>query len=51
MVGLGEYSGGELALEGVLYDIRYTPLAFDGPTQRHWTTPFVGERYTIVWML
>lgn len=30
-------------------DIRYKPLEFDGWLDRHWTLPFVGERYTLVW--
>lgn len=49
IVGLGEYSGGELAVEGAVHDIRYKPLEFNGWTQRHWTLPFEGERYSLVW--
>ncbi len=30
-------------------DIRYKPLEFDGWRRRHWTRPFRGERFTIVW--
>jgi 2-polyprenyl-6-methoxyphenol hydroxylase-like FAD-dependent oxidoreductase len=36
-------------VEGVAHDIRYEPLEFDGWSQRHWTLPFVGERYSLVW--
>eukprot|EP00439_Symbiodinium_sp_Y106_P058469 s1885_g8.t1 len=49
IVGLGDYSGGELAVEGNTHDIRYRPLEFNGWTQRHWTQPFVGERFSLVW--
>jgi tRNA U38,U39,U40 pseudouridine synthase TruA len=49
IVGLGHYAGGEIMVEGDKQDIRYTPLEFDGWTQRHWTLPFVGERYSLVW--
>jgi hypothetical protein len=49
IVGLGTYSGGELVVEGSVEDIRYRPLEFNGWTQRHWTMPFVGERYSLVW--
>eukprot|EP01035_Chromulina_nebulosa_P017159 gene17159-22674_t len=49
IVGLGDYSGGELLVEGVIHDIRYHPLTFDGWSQRHSTLSFVGERYTLVW--
>ncbi len=49
IVGLGDYSGGELMVEGVPHDIRYAPLEFDGWNERHWTRPFEGERYSLVW--
>ena len=32
-----------------MHDIRYHPLEFDGWKERHWTLPFVGERYSLVW--
>jgi tRNA U38,U39,U40 pseudouridine synthase TruA len=49
IVGLGEYSGGELIIEGVPYDIKFKPMEFDGWKLRHWTAPFEGERYSLVW--
>jgi tRNA U38,U39,U40 pseudouridine synthase TruA len=49
IVGLGNYTGGELVVEGEQKDIRYKPLEFNGWTQRHWTMPFQGERYSLVW--
>jgi hypothetical protein len=49
IVGLGTYAGGELVVEGEKQDIRYKALEFNGWTQRHWTMPFVGERYSLVW--
>jgi hypothetical protein len=49
IVGLGDYNGGELAVEGDYYDIRYKPLQFDGWKLRHWTNPFAGERFSLVW--
>lgn len=49
IVGLGDYSGGELMVEGAPHDIRYAPLEFCGWTQRHWTLPFQGERFSLVW--
>jgi len=36
IVGLGNYEGGELAVEGIEHDIRYKPLEFNGWTDRHW---------------
>ena len=49
IVGLGNYTGGGLYVEGSLNDIRYNPLEFDGWRLRHWTEPFHGERYSLVW--
>jgi len=49
IVGLGTYSGGELVVEGEPADIRYNPIEFNGWKQRHWTMPFAGERYSLVW--
>lgn len=49
IVGLGDYAGGELAVEGTVYDIHYRPLEFDGWGCRHWTLPFSGERFSLVW--
>jgi len=49
IVGLGTYAGGELMVEGEKCDIRYKAIEFDGWKQRHWTLPFLGERYSLVW--
>lgn len=49
IVGLGDYVGGELVVEGQKKDIRYQPIEFNGWKQRHWTMPFQGERFTLVW--
>ena len=49
IVGLGDYCGGELAVEGVESAVRYAPLEFDGWRERHWTLPFRGERFSLVW--
>ena len=49
IVGLGEYTGGGLVVEGKVHHIAYHPVEFDGWKQVHWTLPFEGERYSIVW--
>ena len=49
IVGLGNYSGGELLVEGDPFNIKYEPLVFDGWKLRHWTNPFAGERFSLVW--
>lgn len=49
IVALGDFSGGELLVEGVAHDVRYSPLEFDGWAHRHWTAPFAGERFSLVY--
>lgn len=49
IVGLGDYTGGDLVVERVSKDIRYAPLQFDGWRERHWTRSFAGERFSLVW--
>ena len=49
IVGLGDYNGGELLIEGETAEIGYTPTEFDGWKCRHWTAPYNGERYSLVW--
>lgn len=49
IVGLGNYIGGDLVVEGDRKDIRYKAIEFNGWTQRHWTMPFQGERFSLVW--
>jgi tRNA U38,U39,U40 pseudouridine synthase TruA len=49
IVGLGDYTGGELCVEDAVYDIRYQPIEFDGWKLRHWTHPFAGQRFSLVW--
>jgi len=49
IVGLGNYTGGELFIEGEPSNIRYIPIEFNGWKMRHWTAPFHGERFSLVW--
>jgi hypothetical protein len=49
IVGFGDYTGGELYVEGELFDIRFKPIEFDGWKLRHWTNQFQGERFSLVW--
>ena len=52
IVGLGAYTGGELAINKngkvKLNDIRNKPLKFNGSKYTHWTEPFKGERWSLV---
>lgn len=47
-IGLGDYTGGNLYIDGVPTDIRYKPVIFDG-AKEHWTDEFDGERYSLIY--
>lgn len=47
IIGLGDYEGGKLVIEGKEYNIKNRFKKFDG-TRGHWVTPFEGVRYTLV---
>jgi hypothetical protein len=47
ILGLGDYTGGQLMIEGKSYDIKNNWKKFDG-TKGHWVEPFEGTRYSLV---
>ena len=49
LVALGAHTGGQLVVEGCIKDVLYAPVEFDGWHERHWTLPFHGERFSLVW--
>jgi len=49
IIALGDYTGGELNIEGVKFDINWNPLVFNGGKLEHSTEPFIGTRYSIVY--
>jgi hypothetical protein len=48
IVGLGDYTGGDLIIEDEPHCILYSPLIFNGSENTHWTAPFLGDRYSVV---
>jgi len=52
IIGLGDYDGGYTVVEypdgDVDYDIKNTFTKFNGSLYTHYTTPFTGDRYSIV---
>ena len=52
IVGFGDYSGGKLAINKngkVFYkDIKNNPTKFNGASYTHWTTPYSGTRWSLV---
>ena len=48
-VGLGDYTGGNLIIEGVKHNINNKPLEFDG-NKTHWNDDFEGERFSFIFI-
>ena len=48
IIALGDYSGGELVIEGKPYNIKNKWKEFNGKEQGHWVQPFSGTRYSLV---
>lgn len=46
---LGSFTGGELVIENVTHNIYKNPLIFNGYINKHWTNPFVGTRYSVIY--
>ena len=48
LVSFGEYTGGEIVVEGVEYNAYHTPIEFDGKKMEHWNKPIEGNKYSLV---
>tara|TARA_R110000772_G_scaffold262682_3_gene381831 strand:+ start:504 stop:1064 length:561 start_codon:yes stop_codon:yes gene_type:complete len=48
IIGFGNYSGGQLKVSNELIDIKDKFYKFDGTNNTHYTLPFKGDRYSIV---
>lgn len=49
IVAVGDYTGGELVIEGTEVDIRYKPHYFNGYLKTHWNNTHVGERWSLMY--
>ena len=47
IIALGDFTGGELYIEGVPFNIKNKWKSFNG-NKGHWVSPFKGERYSLV---
>jgi hypothetical protein len=48
IVGFGTYAGGTLCVEDFDYNINLRGLLFNGSERLHWTKPWTGDRYSLV---
>jgi hypothetical protein len=51
IVGLGDYTGGEICLGSEKINIYKNPIEFDGSKIEHYSLPFEGERYSIIYFV
>ncbi len=49
IIGCGNYTGGNLVVDDIEYDIKGKPLIFDGSNQIHYNKDFKGDRYTVIY--
>jgi hypothetical protein len=49
IMSCGLFTGGELNINGIPFDIKAKPIRFNGSIFTHWTMPFDGNRFSIVW--
>ena len=49
ITGFGKYTGGEFIVEGEKHDINGKWIEFNGHLREHWTSPFSGDRYSVVY--
>jgi hypothetical protein len=50
-VSLGDFTGGELVVDGNTYQTKYNPLIFNGALQEHYNKPITGNRYSLVYFV
>lgn len=48
IIGLGDYTGGELCIEGQDIDINHKPHYFNGFLHEHYNRAFTGDRWTLM---
>ena len=48
LVSFGDYTGGEIVIEGKKYSAYHTPIEFDGCKLEHWNEPIVGNKYSLI---
>lgn len=48
IVGFGDYTNGELVVDGVEHDIKYKPMIFNGSELEHYNKDWIGDRYSMV---
>ena len=50
-VSFGDFTGGELVVEGEPFQTRYSPIIFNGSLNEHYNKPISGDRYSLVYFV
>jgi hypothetical protein len=50
-LSFGDFTGGELVVNGVPHQTRNKTLIFDGSLHEHYNKPIIGDRYSIVFFV
>ena len=49
LVSFGNYTGGNIVIDNIKYDAKYTPIVFDGSQFEHYNTnDLIGNKYSLV---
>jgi len=48
IVSFGNYTGGELVIEGEVVNPFENPIVFNGAEKEHWNLPHQGDKYSLV---
>ena len=48
LISLGDFTGGELIVEEILYDCKMKPIVFNGALMEHYNNPFVGSKWSVI---
>ena len=48
LVSFGDYTGGEIVIEGEKYSAYHKPIEFDGSKLEHWNEPIEGDKYSLI---
>ena len=49
LVSFGKYSGGELIIEGEVFNAYHNPIEFDGVNKLHWNLEHTGTKYSLIY--
>ena len=50
-ISFGDFTGGELVVEGREYQTKLHPLIFNGALKEHYNRPIHGDRYSLIYFV